>query len=370
MNRVAYLFPQGDLGGAEIATTRIAEAHDRQRYVPVALLLTDGPLAERLRKADIDVRVAPSRPHLANTRQRRQVREWIAVQLRSNSTPLLHSVMAWAHALAAPGAAAAGARAIWFQHNRPQLASLIDWWAALNDASLIITNSLFTARLQRRLNVVRRRIEVIYPPVVPPQGGYDVAEIRGALGFTDSDLIALLPARLQRWKGQDIAIRSLATAARQVPRLHLLLAGDTLFGLERDYRSELEQLADQLGVSKRLRFAGHRDDMGALYQASDMVLHTSREPEPYGLSIAEARAHGCAIVASDAGAIPEQIAHDRNGLLVKPGRPEALGLAMVRLANQPELRRRLGAAAASDTVVTPTSAARQLEELYDQVLEQ
>ncbi len=369
MRRVAYLFPQGDLGGAEIATARIAEAHDRQRYVPVALLLTDGPLAERLRRADIDVRIAPSRPHLMDTRQRREAQDWIAVQLRGDNTPLLHSVMAWAHALAAPGAAAAGARAVWYQHNRPRLGSPIDWWAALNATSLIITNSRFTARLQRRLNVLQRRIEVVYPPVMPPQDGYDVAEIRNALGFTDADLIALLPARLQRWKGQDIAIRSLATATRQVPRLHLLLAGDALFGLEDDYHTELERLANRLGVSERLRFAGHREDLAGLYEASDMVLHTSREPEPYGLTVAEARAHGCAIVASDAGAIPEQMTHDRNGLLVKPGDPETLALAMVRLANQPELRRRLGEAAAADAAVTPTAAARQLEGLYDQVLE-
>jgi glycosyltransferase involved in cell wall biosynthesis len=204
---------------------------------------------------------------------------------------------------------------------------------------------------------------------MPPQDGYDVAEIRNALGFTDADLIALLPARLQRWKGQDIAIRSLATATRQVPRLHLLLAGDALFGLEDDYHTELERLANRLGVSERLRFAGHREDLAGLYEASDMVLHTSREPEPYGLTVAEARAHGCAIVASDAGAIPEQMTHDRNGLLVKPGDPETLALAMVRLANQPELRRRLGEAAAADAAVTPTAAARQLEGLYDQVLE-
>ncbi len=370
MRRVAYLFPQGDLGGAEIATARMAEAHDRQRYVPVALLLTDGPLAERLRGADIAVRIAPSRPRLADHRQRRQVRDWIATQLRGDATRLLHSVMAWAHALAAPCAKVSGARAIWFQHNRPSLTSLIDWWASLNTASLIITNSRFTARLQRRLNVARRRMEVVYPPVVLPHGGYDVTAIRAAWEFTDSDLIALVPARLQRWKGQDIAIRSLAAATRQVPQLQLLLAGGALFGLEHDYRTELEQLAIRLGVSERLRFAGHQEDMGGLYRASDMVLHTSREPEPYGLSVAEARAHGCAIVASDAGAIREQIVHGRNGLLVKPGDPGALSQAMIRLANQPELRRKLGEAAASDTVVTPSAAARQLERLYDQVLEQ
>ena len=369
MRPVAYVFPQAELGGAEIATARILEAHDRARYTPVAVLFTDGPLAQRLRSAGIDVQVAPARPRLRQLPERRKSRVWMQSFLRTHGISLQHSVMAWTHALTAPAAHAAGVPAVWYQHNRAQLGSLIDWAAALSHTSLIIANSRFTARLQQRLNVLRRRIVVVYPPSVEPQPEYDIQRARHEIGVLPDDIVALLPARLQRWKGQDLAIRALAVASRQVPRLQLVLAGGALFGLEPGYRNDLERLAAKLDLTDRVHFTGFRNDLGALYAASDMVLHTSREPEPYGLSVAEARKHGRAIIASDAGAVPEQVTHEETGLLVPPGDPAALARAMVRLAMARELRTRLATTARAMPLVTPRTAARQLEHLYDQVLD-
>jgi glycosyltransferase involved in cell wall biosynthesis len=276
--------------------------------------------------------------------------------------------MCWGHALAGPAARRAGIVSVWYQHNRPEFTSVFDWWAAVTDTSMIVANSQFTARLQRRINFRRQPIEVVYPPIEPPQNQHDNLQTRKNLGFSEGDVVALLPARLQRWKGQDTAIRALASAARESPHLRLLLAGGTLFGLEPQYKGELESLARKLGVTQSVRFAGHCEDLGSLYDACDLMLHTSRDPEPYGLVVAEARAHGCAIIASDAGAIPEQITHGQTGLLVPPNDSDALAAAMVRLARDKELRRNLGEAAGATHFQTATRASSQFERLYDKVL--
>lgn len=369
MRRVAYVFPWGEMGGAEIATLRLLEAHDRERYEPVAFLLTGGPLADRLTSSGVEVRVAPSRPRLSKASERREARQWIATYLKTDNIAIQHDVLSWTHALAGPAARAAGIPVLWYQHNRPDVRSVIDWWAAWNDTAVIITNSLFTAGRQRWMNIRRRPIEVLYyPPISLPNMRQPREAVRRELGTSDEDVLVLLPARMQRWKGQDVAIRALARAIRGAPQLRLVLAGGSLFGLEPTYPEELERLAANLRVSKQIQFLGQVEDMAPLYDACDIMLHTSRHPEPYGLVVAEAKVHGKAIIASNAGAIPEQIEDGQTGLLVPPENDRALADALEHLSRNPSLRRTLGKAAAESQRASPRQATEQLEGLYDRVL--
>jgi glycosyltransferase involved in cell wall biosynthesis len=72
--------------------------------------------------------------------------------------------------------------------------------------------------------------------------------------------------------------------------------------------------------------------------------------EPWGLVVNEAMNRGLPVIASDAvGAVAGGLVRDgRNGLVVPAGDRDALAQAMVRLAGDPDLRTRLGAAGARD----------------------
>ncbi len=59
--------------------------------------------------------------------------------------------------------------------------------------------------------------------------------------------------------------------------------------------------------------------------------------ELFGLALVEAMARGCPVIASDAASLPEIVAPEVNGLLVPPNRPEAIGEAVLRLKNDPDL---------------------------------
>jgi glycosyltransferase involved in cell wall biosynthesis len=56
-------------------------------------------------------------------------------------------------------------------------------------------------------------------------------------------------------------------------------------------------------------------------------------------------AHGCAVVATTVGGLPDMVIDGETGLLVPPLDPPALRAAIDRLVADPELRQRLGAAA-------------------------
>lgn len=64
--------------------------------------------------------------------------------------------------------------------------------------------------------------------------------------------------------------------------------------------------------------------------------------EGQSVSILEAMAHCCGIVASDTGGIPDMIRNEETGLLVSPGDPESLETGLARLLSEPALCERMG----------------------------
>lgn len=114
--------------------------------------------------------------------------------------------------------------------------------------------------------------------------------------------------------------------------------------------TRLAAQAQRLGVSKSIRFHGActRSEVIALLRDADIVATPSvptadgrREGIP--VAIMEAMACGVPVVASRLSGIPELVEHEQNGLLVPPGDASALADALARLANDPALRKRLGA---------------------------
>jgi glycosyltransferase involved in cell wall biosynthesis len=75
--------------------------------------------------------------------------------------------------------------------------------------------------------------------------------------------------------------------------------------------------------------------------------------ELFGLSLVEAMARGCPVIASNAASLPEIVEHEASGLLVPPNDPAAIGGAIVRLAQEPDLWR-----------TTSVGARRRVEERF------
>ncbi|MCF5297299.1 glycosyltransferase family 4 protein [Pseudomonas syringae] len=83
------------------------------------------------------------------------------------------------------------------------------------------------------------------------------------------------------------------------------------------------------------------------YRQIDVAIVPSMWNEPFGMVAVEACAHSLPVIASRMGGLTEIIQEPLNGLLCSPDDPDSLGLAMLRLHQQPELLARLGSQARS-----------------------
>ena len=161
------------------------------------------------------------------------------------------------------------------------------------------------------------------------------AEGRATAGLTGDDIVILAVARLVPEKGLDTLVRAIAATGDE--RLCLRVAGNG---------PELEALTDLLtGLGVRSQLGGDISEsaLAKEYVEADIFALLSRY-EPWGVVVNEAAASGLPLVLSDrVGAAHDLLVDGENGFLVPADDVEAAATALKRLADDPELRRALGA---------------------------
>lgn len=172
------------------------------------------------------------------------------------------------------------------------------------------------------------------------------ADVRRALGLSETAPIAFTAGRFVRKKGFEYLIDAAARLATSLPELTLVLGGDG------DLRDELESRARAAGLGTRVRFVGllAQDDVARYLAAADVAVVPSVRDDAGNVDglpnvVMEALASGTPLVATPAGGIGSVIDHDVTGLLVPERDAEALAQAIARLVATPAARLAIGAAA-------------------------
>jgi glycosyltransferase involved in cell wall biosynthesis len=161
--------------------------------------------------------------------------------------------------------------------------------------------------------------------------------LRSELGVRADALLAVFVGLMRPGKGHDALLDAVERTPEDI-NVRYVLAGD---GPLRAVLAARVRRSSRLARS--VVFAGFREDVGALLQAADLLIHPSRF-DALPTAVIHGLAAGLPIVASNVGGIPEIVTPDV-GLLVRPEDDRSLAKAITTMARDSGMRARMGAAA-------------------------
>jgi glycosyltransferase involved in cell wall biosynthesis len=164
------------------------------------------------------------------------------------------------------------------------------------------------------------------------------SRVRQELGLDASHLVVGTVANFNRpVKGGKHLVEAIPLIVEAVPAARFVVVGR---GSEVD---ELKRMAESLGISKHLIFAGFRKNMPDFYAAMDISVLTSLS-EGLSITILESMSHGLPVVCTAVGGNPELVIDGQTGFLVPPKEPQAFASRVAALLQDSALRQRMGEA--------------------------
>jgi glycosyltransferase involved in cell wall biosynthesis len=180
----------------------------------------------------------------------------------------------------------------------------------------------------------------------------------------DRQFVWLAVGRFEDQKDYPNMLRGFARVRERYPDSVLLLAGGG------SLQAVTEALAQSLGLSESVRFLGFRPDVSKLMSAADgYVMSSAWEGMP--VVLLEAAAAGLPMVATSVGGNHEVVRDGESGFLVPARDADALGQAMLRLMELPDMDRRTMGKRAREHVRAHYGLSRMVErwdEIYREVL--
>lgn len=207
-----------------------------------------------------------------------------------------------------------------------------------------------------------KRITVIINGVdeMPRTSEAERAALRERLGIAEGTFVCGISARLEPYKGHSYLMETMKLVLEKRRDVVLLVIGSG------SCENELKAQAAELGIADNVRFIGFADDVAPYYNIMELNLNCSWGTETSCLALSEGMSLHVPAVATTYGGNPYMITEGVNGLLVPERDSAAMAEAILRIAEDEPLRRRLsdGARAMYEQKFTAAAMTRQLEHLY------
>lgn len=229
--------------------------------------------------------------------------------------------------------------------------------------AVICISHMVKEDIQRHYGVPDDKLHIIYNGVDTTHFHPSLAEnhrhpTRAIYGIPpEAPLFLFVGSGFQR-KGLAVVLRALA----QLPESsHLLVVGKD------KQMKALIRVAEQLGLTGRVHFAGGQEDVRPFYGAADALVFPTLY-EPFGNVVLEAMSCGLPVVTSSKSGAAELIREGENGFVCDPLDHQQLAAAMAKLLS-PSLRQSAGLAArATIAPMTMEAMSAQWLALYRQLL--
>ena len=270
---------------------------------------------------------------------------WLAGSLRRLRSDVLHinlpSTYSASFSAMAPLGRVMGCQVVTTEHlsmvGRSRRRALLKDWFTPYVQRVIAVSRATAASLKGEHRLRGEKITVVYNGVDPDRLQFlGRSEARARLGVAQEALAVGCVGELIPRKGQRYLVEAISGLRERLGgQVQLVIVGDG------EDRGRLSEQIEERGLSGAVILAGRVEHASSLLKAFDLLAMPSlMEALPFALL--EAMAAGLPVVASSVWGIPEVVTDGETGLLVPPADVGALEQAIMKLAQDPDLRVQMG----------------------------
>ncbi len=363
--RILQGIRQGKIGGGESYLLSLVENLDREKFEPIVVSFTEGPMVERLNSLGI-------KTHVIYTEKPFDFRVWKKVKqlIEKERIDIVH-----AHGTRA------NSNMFWAAKNtaRPLVYTCHAWSFHLDQNPFvkkmrIMGEAFLTAKADVNICGSKANRDTgkslfknfdavvinnsIDPQKFNPHGTYK--NVREELGISDDELIVASVARFTLQKQPLKLITAFAEVCKKVQQVKLLMVGDG------ELKPEAIRLIKKLGIEDKIILQSFRQDVPDVLAAVDIFVLPSLW-EAFPIALLEAMSMGKAVIGTNVDGTPEMIENGYNGLLIElEGLEKTLADAIILLCKDENLRTNLQRNAIKSIYNTYNveTLARKNEEVY------
>ena len=200
---------------------------------------------------------------------------------------------------------------------------------ALKQSDLIIYISEAVKRsFENIFNIKNKNNKVIYNGIPDTFFDRKFTENKAEEKNNDNKYIQIsYVGRLAKLKGVDILLQAVAELQDEIKKVRLNIVG------EGEEENNLKEEVKKLKIEKYVTFYGRKKDVIPILDKTDIFVYPSICEEGLGISVIEAMARNCIIIAFNKGGLPEIIDNDENGIIVKDVNSKDLSRAIKHIIN-------------------------------------
>ena len=358
MKNILFIHQSAELYGSDKTLLLLLKNLDKNKFKPIVLLPFDGPLKEALENENIEVVIAPVLKLYRKLFTPKNLigffkdikaafkivnelhKKYQFTLIYSNTLAVLLGIMfAWKNNI----------KHLWHVHEIIEKPSLFKkafvGLLSLKSNTHIVYNSQATKVFWELNKSIINKGVVIWNGIeinTPESSTSELFDIRKNLFLAQpNEIILALVGRISRWKGQMILLDAFNNLVQKNENIKLVFVGAPPPNQEK-FQEDLEERIASFKLNDKVLIIPFQNEIHKIWQAIDIAVVPSTEPEPFGMVAIEAMLAKKPIVASNHGGLKEIILQNETGFLVTPNREQELISALEKLIQSELLRKQMG----------------------------
>ncbi len=362
MLKVMHVLTDTNIGGAGIWLINFLKSYDRQNLDVFVVLPPDSALADRVKALDTEVveadGIADKSFSASGINELKRI-------IKERKPDVIHT-----HASLSARIAAKLCK-VPVVHTRHCLEGKKSFpknkiYGFINNflSSHVIGVSKAVVQNLREDGIKEKKLSLVYNGVTPLKSytPEEKQQARRDFGIAEGDIAVGLVARLEEVKNPLLFARAAKIVLQKVPQAFFVIAGDG--SLKKQMEEEIEPIAH------RVRMTGYIADVERVYNALDILTLTSVS-EALSISLIEGMSLGVPVISTDSGGPKEMIDDGKSGFIVPNQNEQALADAIIKLIENPSLRKQFGEEGqkTAQEKFTSNKMAQSIEQIYKKLQE-